>query len=183
MVSRFSEFDLLPVERFSAVDGCKLQIPANWPESPGAYGCLQSHLSVVQRARAQGRESVLIIEDDVLFDERFHEKFRKRVRNLPENWDMLFFGCLHHDPPVPVASGIGKLRGSFSTFMYAVRHTVYDAFIRLNSRARQAVDRNNTILQRLFIATASFRISLGWTTAIPTLRGGGPIIGISGNPW
>jgi glycosyl transferase family 25 len=150
MESRFSEFDLLPVERFSAVDGCKLQIPANWPESPGAYGCLQSHLSVVRRARAQGRESVLIIEDDVLFDERFHEKFRERIHRLPENWDMLFFGCLHHDPPVPVASGIGKLRGSFSTFMYAVRHTVYDAFIRLNSRARQAVDRNNTILQRLF---------------------------------
>jgi hypothetical protein len=122
----------------------------NWPESPGAYGCLQSHLSVVRKARAEGRESVLIIEDDVLLDEQFHEKFRERIRNVPENWDMLFFGCLHHDPPVPVASGIGKLRGSFSTFMYAVRHTVYDAFIRLNSRAKQAVDRNNTILQRLF---------------------------------
>lgn len=150
MESRFSDLNLQPVERFAAVDGSKTLIPVNWPESSGAYGCLQSHLSVVQQARAQGRESVLIIEDDVLFDERFHEKFRERVRNLPENWDMLFFGCLHHDPPVPVASGIGRLRGSFSTFMYAVRCTVYDAFIRLNTRAKQAVDRNNTILQRLF---------------------------------
>jgi glycosyl transferase family 25 len=150
MESRFSEFNLRPVERFAAVDGSKTQIPVNWPESPGAYGCLQSHLSIIQQARAQGRESVLIIEDDVLFDERLHERFRERVRSLPENWDMLFFGCLHHDQPTPVASGIGRLRGSFSTFMYAVRHTVYDAFIRLNSREKQAVDRNNTILQRLF---------------------------------
>ncbi len=150
MASRFSELNLWPIERFAAVDGSKTSIPVHWPESPGAYGCLQSHLSVVRKARAEGRENVLIIEDDVLLDERFHEKFSERVRNLPENWDMLFFGCLHHDPPVLVASGIGKLRGSFSTFMYAVRHTVYDAFIRLNSRAKQAVDRNNTILQRLF---------------------------------
>jgi glycosyl transferase family 25 len=150
MESRFAELNLQPVERFAAVDGCRVPIPENWPESSGAYGCLQSHLSVVQQARAQRRESVLIIEDDVLFDERFHEKFRERVQNLPENWDMLFFGCLHHDPPVPVASGVGRLRGSFSTFMYVVRCTVYDAFIRLNSRAKQAVDRNNTILQRLF---------------------------------
>jgi glycosyl transferase, family 25 len=150
MESRFSGLNLQPVERFAAVDGSKTAIPVNWPESPGAYGCLQSHLSVVRKARAEGRESVLIFEDDVLFDDRFHEKFRERVRNLPENWDMLFFGCLHHDPPVPVASGIGRLRGSFSTFMYVVRRTVYDAFIRLNSRAKQAVDRNNTILQRLF---------------------------------
>jgi glycosyl transferase family 25 len=150
MASRFSELNLWPVERFAAVDGSKTSIPVNWQESPGAYGCLQSHLSVVRKARAEGRENVLIIEDDVLLDERFHEKFRERVRNLPGNWDMLFFGCLHHDPPVVVASGIGRLRGSFSTFMYVIRNTVYDAFIRLNSRPKQAVDRNNTILQRLF---------------------------------
>jgi glycosyl transferase family 25 len=150
MESRFSELNLWPVERFSAVDGGKVQVPADWPESPGAYGCLQSHLEVVRHARIQGRENVLIMEDDVLFDDRFHQKFRERIRNLPESWDMLFFGCLHHDEPIPVANGIGKLRGSFSTFMYAVRQRVYDAFIRLNSRAKQGVDRNNTILQRLF---------------------------------
>jgi glycosyl transferase, family 25 len=150
MQSRFSQFNLWPVERYSAVDGAKVQIPVQWRGSPGAYGCLQSHLAVVLNARTQGWESVLIMEDDVLFDERFHEKFRERVQNLPENWDMLFFGCLHSDKPTPVASGIAKLRGSFSTFMYALRQNVYDAFIRLNSRARQAVDRNNTILQRLF---------------------------------
>ena len=150
MQARFLECNLQPVERFAAVDGANVQIPAKWPESPGAYGCLQSHLAVVSSARAQGRKNVLIIEDDVLFDSQFTQKFRDRSQNLPGNWDMLFFGCLHHDRPIPMGSGIAKLRGSFSTFMYAIRHTVYDAFIRLNFRAKQAVDRNNTILQRLF---------------------------------
>jgi len=106
---RFSDFNLWPVERFSAVDGAKVQIPVEWRGSPGAYGCLQSHLAVVLR-RARGWESILIMEDDVLFDERFHEKFRERVRNLPANWDMLFFGCLHSDRLTPVANGIEKLR-------------------------------------------------------------------------
>jgi glycosyl transferase family 25 len=150
MERRFSDLNLWPVERFAAVDGAMVRIPEGWPESPGAYGCLQSHLAVVLQARALNHESVLIMEDDILFDERFHEKFRERICGLPENWDMLFFGCLHSDPPTPVAAGISKLRGSFSTFMYAVRRRAYDAFIRLNSRAKQAVDRNNTILQRLF---------------------------------
>ena len=110
MQSRFSQFNLWPVERYSAVDGAKVQIPVQWRGSPGAYGCLQSHLAVVLNARTQGWESVLIMEDDVLFDERFHEKFRERVRNLPANWDMLFFGCLHSDRLTPVANGIEKLR-------------------------------------------------------------------------
>jgi glycosyl transferase, family 25 len=150
MQTRFSALNFWPVERFAAIEGATAQIPKSWPESRGAYGCLQSHLRIVQKARAEGRESVLIMEDDILFDDQFHEKFRERVSGLPQKWDMLFFGCLHSDPPTPVANGIAKLRGSFSTFMYAIRQPVYDAFIRLNSRAKQPVDRNNTILQRLF---------------------------------
>jgi glycosyl transferase, family 25 len=150
MEARFSALNFWPVERFPAIEGASAQIPASWPESHGAYGCLQSHLRIVQKARDEGRESVLIMEDDILFDDQFHEKFSERVSGLPQKWDMLFFGCLHSDPPTPVANGIAKVRGSFSTFMYAIRQPVYDAFIRLNSRAKQAVDRNNTILQRLF---------------------------------
>lgn len=51
MESRFSEFGLLPVERFSAVDGLKMPIPANWPESPGAYDSRVTFLSYNGRAR------------------------------------------------------------------------------------------------------------------------------------
>ena len=150
MQARFAEVSLGPMERFSALDGRKLQLPADWPESAGAYGCLQSHLAVMREARAQKRESVLIMEDDVLFAEEFQEQFEKRLGGLPADWDMLFFGCLHHDPPTPVAPGIGRLHGSFSTLMYAVRQSVYDAFIFLNARARRAVDRSNWLLQRRF---------------------------------
>jgi glycosyl transferase family 25 len=150
MQARFAKVDLGSVERFPAVDGAKLQVPAHWPESAGAYGCLQSHLAVVRQARAQGRENVLIIEDDVLFAEDFHEEFERRVPGLPADWDMLFFGCLHHDPPAPAAPGIGRLRASFSTLMYAVRRTVYDAFIFVNEREECAVDRSNWKLQERF---------------------------------
>ncbi len=150
MEARFAEADIGPVERFSAADGRKLQVPATWPESAGAYGCLQSHLAVVRQARLEARESVLIMEDDVLFENNFHEEFEKRVRGLPADWDMLFFGCLHHDPPTSVAPGIGRLHASFSTLMYAVRQTVYEPFIFLNAGARCAVDRNNWRLQKRF---------------------------------
>ena len=54
MQARFAKVDLGPVERFPAVDGEKLEVPAGWPESAGAYGCLRSHLAVVREARALG---------------------------------------------------------------------------------------------------------------------------------
>jgi len=150
MHARFAAAGVGVVERFPALDGAKLVVPAAWPESSGAYGCLQSHLAVVREARAQARESILIMEDDVVFADDFQAQFQERVRHLPSDWDMLFFGCLHYEPPDPAAPGLGRLRTSFSTFMYAVRQTVYDAFILLNQRARYPVDKNNLFLQRRF---------------------------------
>ena len=150
MQARFAETGLGAVERFPAVDGRKLVLPAAWPESSGAYGCLQSHLALVREARAQEQESILIMEDDVVFADDFRARFQERVRHLPSAWDMLYFGCLHYEPPEPVAPGIGRLRTSFSTFMYAVRRTAYDTFISLNERERDPVDRTNVILQKRF---------------------------------
>jgi glycosyl transferase family 25 len=150
MQSRLAEQGLGPVARVSAADGLRLAVPSDWPETAGAYGCLQSHLTVVRDARAAGKPSLLILEDDVLFAPDFHEQFEARVDGLPTDWDMLFFGCLHHDPPTPVTPGIGRLHASFSTFMYALKETVYDAFIALNTGAQNAVDRNNWELQQQF---------------------------------
>jgi glycosyl transferase, family 25 len=150
MQARFAAAGVGAVERVSAVDGGSRGVPTSWPYSSGAYGCLQSHLAVVREARARERESILIMEDDVVFADGFHEKFQDRVRSLPADWDMLFFGCLHYEPPEPAAPGLGRLRISFSTFMYAVRRTVYDAFIFLNQRERYPVDRNNLFLQKRF---------------------------------
>ncbi|MEY2481894.1 MAG: glycosyl transferase, family 25 [Verrucomicrobiota bacterium] len=149
MQGRFAAAGVGAVERFAAVDGGG-GVPASWLYSSGAYGCLQSHLAVVRQARALGWESILIMEDDVLFADGFHDEFQQRVRSLPADWDMLSFGCLHYDPPDPVAPGLGRLRISFSTFMYAIRRTVYDAFIFLNQRERYPVDRNNLFLQKRF---------------------------------
>src|ERR1700733_1638997 len=66
--------DIRAVRRVSAVDGSRLELPATWRHSAGAYGCLLSHLQVVRDARQRGLPSLLILEDDVLFDPSFSDK-------------------------------------------------------------------------------------------------------------
>ena len=50
MQARFAAAAVGAVERFPAVDGGAGGVPASWPYSSGAYGCLRSHLAVVRAA-------------------------------------------------------------------------------------------------------------------------------------
>jgi glycosyl transferase family 25 len=152
---------LEPVQRFSAIDGNEVALPPGWTHTAGAYGCLLSHVDVVREARQARVSSVLIFEDDVVFDPRFKEKVAAFIQELPADWDMLFLGALHKDEPVRVSDHIGRITKANSTFAYAVRNTVFDAFIELNSRAEHVLDMNNYLLQERFNCYC-FMPNLAW---------------------
>src|SRR5262249_33948541 len=135
------------VRRVSAVDGSRQELPATWRHSAGAYGCLLSHLQVVRDARRRGLPSVLILEDAVVFDPSFSEKFPDFVRGLPADWDMVFLGALHREDPDPVAENIIRVRQAYCTHAYALRNSIFDAFIAANDGSSNPVDINNGILQ------------------------------------
>jgi hypothetical protein len=63
---------------------------------------------------------------------------------------MLFFGALHKDEPVPVAGHVARITAANSTYAYALRDTVFDAFIDLNEKAETVLDENNLVLQERF---------------------------------
>jgi glycosyl transferase family 25 len=150
MQRKFAEHDIRPVRRFSALDGERLEIPPHWRHTPGAYGCLRSHLRVVEEARAARLSSVLIFEDDAVFDPDLREKFGAHFRQLPPDWDVLYFGALHKDELIPVSDNVVRLTRSNSTYAYALRHTVFDAFIELNAKAEDVLDNNSFVLQKRF---------------------------------
>ena len=150
MQNKFEQHGIHSVQRFAAVDGETSTIPANWDSTPGAYGCLLSHLEVVREARRLGLPSVLIFEDDVVFDDEFEKKFGDYIQQLPADWDMLFFGALHKDELIKVSENIGRITQSNSTYACVLRDTVFDAFIELNSKANDVLDVNSLALQKQF---------------------------------
>ena len=150
MQRAFASHDIGPVQRFSAIDGNEVVLPHNWIHTAGAYGCLLSHVRVVREARDAGASSVLIFEDDAVFDPHLKDKFSTFIKELPSDWDMLYFGALHKDEPVRVSEHVGRITKANSTFAYAIRNTVFDAFIELNSRAEHVLDMNSYRLQERF---------------------------------
>src|SRR4030095_15822435 len=145
---KFDQHGIHSVRRFPALDGDKLKLPANWIHTPGAYGCLLSHLQVVREARQLGVPSVLIFEDDVVFDDHLEKKSSLYIEQLPPDWDMLFFGALHRDEPIKVADNIARITQAYSTYAYVLRDTMFDDFIELNSKTEWELDNNSIVLQQ-----------------------------------
>jgi GR25 family glycosyltransferase involved in LPS biosynthesis len=150
MQQKFAQHGIHAVERFPALDGNDMKLPPSWTHTPGAYGCLQSHLEVVSEARRLGLSSVLIFEDDVVFDTQLSSKFAACIEQLPSDWDMLFFGALHKDEPIKVSENIARITGANSTYACALKSTVFDAFIALNSNTAEVLDNNSLALQKQF---------------------------------
>jgi glycosyl transferase family 25 len=151
MKVNFERLGVRSIERLSAVDGESIIVPERLSHlRPVDYACTLSHLTAVKKASDTGNPSVLIFEDDCLFDPAFEEKFPEYMRQVPEDWDMLFLGGYHFETPLPVSRNVVRARMTLTTHAYAVRQSIYTDFIELNENPPAIVDRNNTILQKKF---------------------------------
>lgn len=138
------------VARWNAVDGATSQIPPDWRYSPGAYGCTTSHLEAVREARARRLESLLIFEDDVELHPGLRSLFPGFMAQVPGDWDAIYFGGIHRLQPAAAAPNVVRLVETNSTYAYALRRTVFDAFLSINERSHAPVDETAKILQKQF---------------------------------
>jgi GR25 family glycosyltransferase involved in LPS biosynthesis len=150
MKERFSQHGIAPVVRFAAIDGLGMNMPDEWPYSPGHYGCLQSHLAVLKLAKKDKAPNVLIFEDDCIFDPEFNKKFPHYINQLPGNWDVLFFGGRHFEDPLKLSDNISRAKMTYLTHAYALNSRVYDVLIGLCEQGRLAIDDYTAALQKDF---------------------------------
>jgi hypothetical protein len=92
------------LEWVEACNGAAMPLPQGWGAGAGAWGCLQSHLKVLRSAREQNLESILIMEDDVVFHPRAAEAIPAFLASVPAHWGQVYLGGQHLRPARPTAS-------------------------------------------------------------------------------
>ena len=110
---------------FSAIEGNKVGVPKFWQTGGGSYGCMRSHLSLLERAIQDDVDSILVLEDDAIFMPDFAERVTTFLKNVPEDWQCLMLGGQHvNSTAFPVAPGVvraGAGGGIQRTHCYALR--------------------------------------------------------------
>jgi hypothetical protein len=103
---------LVPNEKITvmeAVDGEQLPAPAYWQQGNGSWGCLQSHVRVLQTIWHAGHKSALILEDDAVFDPAGGSWLESFFARIPTQWGQLYLGGQHqHDPEIKDGYLVGK---------------------------------------------------------------------------
>jgi Glycosyltransferase family 25 (LPS biosynthesis protein) len=111
-------------EIVEAVDGSTTPRPDGWQCGRGAWGCMQSHRQVLERAIADNRNSILVLEDDVCFIDDFRNEVTEFLRVVPDDWDQLMLGGQHiglNGRPIRVKPGVYRCTDCERTHCYAVR--------------------------------------------------------------
>jgi hypothetical protein len=125
---------------YHAVDGDKVGVPKYWQTGGGSYGCLRSHMNILERAILDDVNSILVLEDDALLPDTFVEDFSAFWDNVPKDWQCLMLGGQHaNSKPIPVAPGVvraGDGGGIQRTHCYALRgHEVMKALYKVWANA------------------------------------------------
>lgn len=120
-------------ERYRAVHGDSCPHPHFWRAGNGAWGCLMSHLRVVQDCLMDGVRNYLVLEDDVVFAPNFAERLPVLVNTLSGlSWDMFYLGGQHlyieSHPPYPFREGIVRGVNINRTHAFAVNGPFMERF-------------------------------------------------------
>lgn len=143
------QFDKLgiEVERFSAVDGSKLEYN-NKTLLPGEIGIIRSNLELVKKAKENNYENIFIFEDDVEFTDEFNEKFENYVEQVPQDWCFLYLGGNHVGGTYPINKNLHKITHSFAIHAFAINNKIYDIIIEMLQKETEQVDVTYAILQK-----------------------------------
>jgi len=107
-------------------------VPALTGSNP-SEGCTLSHQYCVQLAKENDLEYVLILEDDVIFEENVQEIFKNAFREVQAYpWNILYLGCNVKESVQKVGQSLGKVVKANTTHAYVIHKRFYDTVLSID---------------------------------------------------
>ena len=114
-------------------------------ETPGARGCIESHLLVTRLAQERGYASALVFEDDIVFRGNFLEQWALIESQVAQvSYDLFYFYDWFARAWKPWDLRVKSIDNTVCTHAYAIHSRFYDAAQRVyaeNERVGLAADR------------------------------------------
>ena len=112
---------------FHGIDGRKTSVPSkfkigpppNYPYSQGCYGNLLTDIFIFTLCLTEDTKSILILEDDIWIPPEVGKRLKTFFSHLPSDWDIVYLGGVHKDPPIPINEEVVKCKAVVGTYSVA----------------------------------------------------------------
>lgn len=116
----------------------------------GMVGLIKTYLKIFDQWSKSKQDDILIIEDDCTFVDDFNSKLKNYLDNVPNDWEMLYFGANHNYhigmKTQPINDTCIKLNNSYSAHCVLLKNYV---FIELINNIKQFSIENDVMLSNL----------------------------------
>ncbi len=124
-------------EIFVATDGAQFPFEKN-KRMRGHMGCWDSHRRLMEVIQDQGNGMTLVLEDDCqLLDNVYIDTY---MRELPEDWDLLYLGGINQDGPEPYSDHLDYAKNILQTHAYIIRDKFIPILLETLTNHRWKVD-------------------------------------------
>lgn len=79
------------------------------PLSKPELGCALSHINIYKKIVSENLENAFIFEDDIAPDHEKLDQIDNAINELPEDWDIVYFGTLDHYKRPPLSHKLKML--------------------------------------------------------------------------
>lgn len=133
--SDLEKVGLTKYERFSAI--CPTELIKTRPKylAPkrilkyriGCLGCLLSHYYVIKKAKEDGLDAIMILEDDAGFNHPEPLKLiQEAIDQLDGKFDMLYLSGTHMKPCIPNTKNTVRIQKTYATNAYIIKSSMFD---------------------------------------------------------
>lgn len=153
IISECEKYNLGEITFFEAINGNT--VPQRFNISKGCVGLIMSNIEIINDAKKNDYETILILEDDCYFTDEIL-KINDYLSVLPDDWDMFYLGGNHNvgwkgiKPPEPINEKIIKLHHTFTTHFIALKKHMYDVILNEIKNFNQPIDVVYTTLQKQY---------------------------------
>jgi len=137
----------LNVQRFTAID--KNDISGNGAITSGQLACMSSHRAIMIDAINNKYDKILILEDDVVFENGLDKFFADNVDNVPNDWKFLYLGGNHLNGLSKINDNIYRMVSSLATHAYGLRTEIIPTILEFIREPQYPIDIYYAQLHRL----------------------------------
>ena len=156
----------ITAERFPAVDGNtiheEIPNPYNFPSiywNKYALGLVRTCRNIIIDASNNDYETIMILEDDIVFQKDFSERLKKYCSQLPDDWGVvqLSVGSFKRDHTVNyINNNVVQIEGTCGTFGMLINKRFYNIISNIIENAYLPLDDMFIYIQREFKKSYAF---------------------------